>query len=84
MVKLEMISGPFQAILFAVIAWNPETNCRAERRIISHSTEIYWRDKGYKYIHGCNVGEKHRRPLERSWRSRIVRYVDRFHKTHRF
>ena len=27
MVKLGMISGPFQAILFTVITWNPESNC---------------------------------------------------------
>ena len=27
MVKLEMISGPFQAIFFTVITWNPEPNC---------------------------------------------------------
>ena len=27
MVKLEMISGPSQAILFTVITWNPESNC---------------------------------------------------------
>ena len=26
-VKLEMISGTFQAILFTVITWNPESNC---------------------------------------------------------
>ena len=27
MVKLEMISGPFHAILFTVVTWNPESNC---------------------------------------------------------
>ena len=27
MVMLEMISGPFHAILFTVITWNPESNC---------------------------------------------------------
>ena len=27
MVKLGMISGPFQAILSTVITWNPESNC---------------------------------------------------------
>ena len=27
MVKLDMISGPSQAILFTVITWNPKSNC---------------------------------------------------------
>ena len=27
MLQLEMICGPFQAILFTVITWNPESNC---------------------------------------------------------
>ena len=36
MVKLEMISGPFQAILFTVITWNPESNstCREKNHYL--------------------------------------------------
>ena len=30
---------------------------RAERRIISYSTEIYRRHQDYRYIVGCNAGE---------------------------
>ena len=41
---------------------------------------MHRRDEGYKYIIGCNAGEKCRRLLERWWRSRIVRYVDKFHQ----
>ena len=55
---------------------------RAERSVIPNSTEIHRRDQGYRCILGCNPAEKHRRLLERWWRSRIVRYVDRFHKIH--
>ena len=32
MVKLGMISGPFQAILFTVITWNPESNCTCREK----------------------------------------------------
>ena len=32
MVKLEMISGPFQAISFTVITWNPESNCTCREK----------------------------------------------------
>ena len=32
---------------------------RAERRIISYSTEIYRRCQKYRQILGCTVGEKH-------------------------
>ena len=38
MVKLEMISGPFQAILFTVNTWNPESNstCREKHHFRFH------------------------------------------------
>ena len=32
MVKLGMISGPFQAILLTVITWNPESNCTCREK----------------------------------------------------
>ena len=55
---------------------------RAERRIISCSTEIHRRYQDYRYILGCDAGEKHRWLLERWWRSRIVWHMDTFHKIH--
>ena len=56
----------------------------ADWRIIPSSTEIHRRDQGYECILGCFVGEKHRRLLERWWRSKIVRYMERFHKIQYF
>ena len=32
MLKLGMISGPFQASLFTVIMWNPESNCTCREK----------------------------------------------------
>ena len=32
MMKLDMISGLFQAILFTIITWNPESNCTCRER----------------------------------------------------
>ena len=55
---------------------------RAERSIISYSTEIYRRYQDHRHNFGCDVGEKFWRLLERWWRSWIVRYMDRFHKIH--
>ena len=55
---------------------------RAERRIISYSSEMYRRYQDYRYVLRCNVGEEHRWLLHSWWRSRIVRYVNRFHKIH--
>ena len=51
----------------------------AERRIIS--TEIYRRYQNHGYILGYTVGETNWRLLERWRRSRIVRCVNKFHKT---
>ena len=50
---------------------------RTERRIISSSTR---RDQDFKYILACNTGENFRRLLERRWRMRIIRCMDRLHK----
>ena len=83
MVTQGMISEPFQATLFLPSSrWIQCQTVRAERSI-PYSTDIFRRDQRYKYIFGCNAGEKYRRLLERWWRSRIVWYVDRFRKTHR-
>ena len=63
MVKLGMMSGPFQAISFTVRTQSQTV--RPERRVISYSTEIYRRYQDYVHILGCNVGEKHRSLLDR-------------------
>ena len=52
----------------------------AERRIISFSAESYRRYQKHSYIIGCSVGEKDWWSLERGWRKRIIRCVDRIHK----
>ena len=40
MVKLEVISGPFQEVLFTDITWNPESNCtcREKNHFLFHWT----------------------------------------------
>ena len=78
-----MISGPCQAIYLPSSRGTQSQTARAERRIIPCSSEIHRRDQSYKYILGCNAGEKYRWLLERWWKSSIVRYVDKFHKMHR-
>ena len=62
--------------------WTQSQTVRAERRIISYSVEVHRRHQGYKCTIGCDAGEKFRRLLERWWRKRIVRFVDRLHKIH--
>ena len=58
MVKLGMISGPFQAIFCLPSSRGAQSQTvRAERSITPYSTEIHRRDQDYKYIIGCNVGE---------------------------
>ena len=39
MVKPEMMSGSFQAILFTVITWNPESNCMCREK---HHSLFHW------------------------------------------
>ena len=72
----------FRRIHFSSSRRTQSQTVRAERRIISYATEICQRDQDSKYIVGCIVGEKYPRLLERWWRSRIGRYVDRLHKIH--
>ena len=63
MVKLVMISGPFQAIYSLVPRGTQSQIVRAERIIISYSTEIYRRYQHYKYIFGCGARQKHERTI---------------------
>ena len=51
-VKLEMISGPFQEISFTVITWNQKPNCTSQ--------EIFRLYQDHGYILGCTVGEPYR------------------------
>ena len=60
----------------------PSQTVRADWRIIPYSTEIHWRYQNYRHDVRCDVGETYCWILERWWRSRIVRYVDRFHEIH--
>ena len=60
--------------------WNLSETVHAERRIISNSDEVHRRYQNDKYIPGCYVGEKYWRLLERGWRKRIIRCMDKLHK----
>ena len=53
---------------------------RAERRIISSSVKVHRRHQNNIYITQRNVGKTDWRSLERGWRKRIVRCMDRIHK----
>ena len=65
MVKLEIIGGPFHQFHVPSSRGTPGQTVRAERSVVPNSTEIHRRFQDCKYIIGCNVGEKHRRLLER-------------------
>ena len=82
MVKQEMIFRPVHWTTFTVITLNRESNfsCREKNHFLFQWN--FRRYQNYRYILGCDVREKHRRLLERWCRSRIVRYMDRFHKIH--
>ena len=59
--------------------WTQSQTLLAERRIISHSTEIHWRIQNNKDEHGCHARKPHRRLLEYRWIKRFVWFMDRFH-----
>ena len=52
-----MTSGPLRDISF--IGGTQSQTARAERRIISYSTQVHRRYQKYTYITGCFVGEKY-------------------------
>ena len=54
----------------------------AEGRVISCSAEVRRRYQNNTYVTGCIVGEKCWWSLERGWRKRIIRCMDKFHKIH--
>ena len=58
----------------------PSQTVHTERRILSYSTEVYRRYQNNTYVTGCIVGKTCWRLLERKWRSRIVRNIDKFQK----
>ena len=62
--------------------WTMSQTLHAEGRIISYSTEIYWRHQSHSYNLGCNAGKPHRWWLEHRWSKRFVRSMDRFHTIH--
>ena len=79
--KPKMISCQLQEISFIAITWNPESNCTCRKK--NHflfRCESYRRYQKHSYIIGCSVGEKDWWSLERGWRKRIIRCVDRIHK----
>ena len=59
MVKLEIISGPFQAIFSPSSRGTQSQSVRADRRIIFYSAEVHRRYQNNIYILGCNAGEEH-------------------------
>ena len=77
-----MVNGLFQETSYTVITWNSESNCTCREKI--HFL-FQW---NISTLPGLQIHpwmwcwRKHRWLLERWWRSRIVRYVDRFHKVH--
>ena len=86
LVKHEMSSGPFQETSKTAFGrlhvppsrWTKSQTLHAKRRIISCSTEIYWRHQSYSHNLGCNAGKPHRWLLEHRWIKRFVWYMDRF------
>ena len=69
------ISGNY----FTAITWNPESNCTCREK---HHSLFHWNTSTWPglQLHWMSCWRKYRRLLERWWRSRMVRYVDRFHK----
>ena len=55
---------------------------KTEWKIFPYSTGLHWRYKDYRHTFRCDVGKTCWRLLERWWRKRIVRRMERFHKIH--
>ena len=60
--------------------WTSCSSLRVERRIISNTTEVHWRDQEYTYESGCVARETYQRLLKCWWRSNLVWLVDRIHE----
>ena len=80
--KLKVTSGLLQENSFIVIMLNPVSNCTCREKIISCSVEVHRRYQNNMYVFGRIVGKTSWRLLERGWRKRIVRCMDRLHKIH--
>ena len=72
----------FGTLHFQPSRWTKSQTLHAERRIMSYSIEIHWRNQGYSYYFGCNERKPHRRLLEHWCVQRFVRLMDRFHTIH--
>ena len=59
--------------------WTKSQTLHGKRRIISYSTEIYWRHWSRSYYLGCIAAEPYRWLWEHRWIKRSVRCMDRFH-----
>ena len=77
--KLTMTSGLLQENSCIVITWNLESYCTCRKKNISFSDEVHRRYQNNIYLTGR---EKNWRLLERGWRKRMVRCMDRLHKIH--
>ena len=82
MVKLGMISGPFQATLFTVITWNPDSNCTCREKNHFLFRWIFRRDQDYRFILGCDASTPCGRLLEYRRKPKPVRFVDWIHTIH--
>ena len=77
--EAKMISGRSQV---SSSRCTKSQTARAERRIISCPVEVHRRQQNDSHIPGCTVGKTYWRLLERGWRKRIIRCMDRLHKIH--
>ena len=59
--------------------WTERQTLHAERRIISYSTQVHWRNQGHSYNFGCVARKPHRWQLGHWWSKRFVWLMDRFH-----
>ena len=59
--------------------WTQSQALLTERRIIPHSTEVYWPFQNYSYELGFHAWTPHRWLLEDWWIKRFARSLDRFH-----
>ena len=78
--KLKMTSRRSQETSFIVITLYPESNCtcREKNHFLFRWSASTLPEQHIR--HGRNVGVKYWRLMERGWRKRIVRCMDRLHK----
>ena len=79
----KMISGLLRKMSFIAITLNPESNCTFREKnhlLFRWSTSTL--PETFIYITGCIVWKTYWRLLERRWRKRIIRCMDKLHKIH--